>query len=249
MRDPVQEFMEFNRPFAARSPELLRYKVRRMARGPFSFFRGTFHLFARDVLAGAGQALSLLGGGGPELDLVGDIHGENFGTFKADDGLVHYDINDFDETTRGRFDFDACRLATSWFLAARDRADGAAPLSLEEAVRVALAGLRAYSEALPRLLTKGKGPEPDVTEARPAGCAPIDDLVRKAAGGKRAKFIEGLTETRDGRRRLRRSEKYFNLPDDEGQQALRLLVDYRTRQGLTEKDSYFAAEDACGRVS
>ena len=50
MRDPVAEFMTYNRPFVRRNPELLRLKVARMAASPFAFFRGTFHLFARDVL-------------------------------------------------------------------------------------------------------------------------------------------------------------------------------------------------------
>ena len=50
MRDPVVEFMNYNRPFVARGPELLRLKVARMAASPFAFFRGTFHLFAADVL-------------------------------------------------------------------------------------------------------------------------------------------------------------------------------------------------------
>src|SRR5262245_32083774 len=116
MRDAVHEFQEFNRPFARRNPELLRLKVARMAEGPFAFFRGTFHLFARDVLAAVAGPLALLSGQGPELTLVGDIHGENYGTFKAADGLIHYDVNDFDEATSGRFDFDVCRLATSNFL-------------------------------------------------------------------------------------------------------------------------------------
>src|SRR5438874_2530645 len=106
MRDGVEEFMAYNRPFARRNAELMRYKVARMAEGPFAFYRGTFHLFARDVVGGLAGALPLLTGAGPELDLVGDVHAENFGTFKADDKQVHYDVNDFDETTRGRCGLD-----------------------------------------------------------------------------------------------------------------------------------------------
>src|SRR5258707_10830514 len=101
MRDSIREFKEFNRPFARRNPELLQHKVARMAEGPFPFFRGTFHLFARDVLDRMSGPLPLLTGAGVEMDLVGDLHSENFGTFKAEDGVVHYDVNDFDETTRG----------------------------------------------------------------------------------------------------------------------------------------------------
>src|SRR5690348_3519420 len=64
VRDPIDEFMRFNRPFARRNPELLRLKVARMADGPFAFFRGTFHLFARDVIETKAGPLPLLSGGG-----------------------------------------------------------------------------------------------------------------------------------------------------------------------------------------
>src|SRR6266481_2771054 len=104
MRDPVAEFMEYNRPFALRHAELIRFKVARMAECPFAFFRGTFHLFARDILNKNHEPLPLLSGDGAEMDIIGDIHSENYGTFKASDGLVHYDVNDFDEVTSGRFD-------------------------------------------------------------------------------------------------------------------------------------------------
>ncbi|MBI1832077.1 MAG: DUF2252 family protein [Planctomycetes bacterium] len=50
MRDVVQEFMTFNRPFAQRSDELMRFKIARMAENAFAFFRSSFHLFARDAL-------------------------------------------------------------------------------------------------------------------------------------------------------------------------------------------------------
>ena len=64
--------------------------------------------------------LPILGGDGVEMDLIGDIHCENYGTYKAyKDGLIHYDIDDFDETTQGRFDVDVCRFATNILLAAQ----------------------------------------------------------------------------------------------------------------------------------
>jgi uncharacterized protein (DUF2252 family) len=92
-RDVLQEFMDFNCPFAQRNPDLLRLKVARMAEGPFAFFRGSFHLFARDVLDRDLVPLPLFTGTGTEMDLVGDLHAENYGAFKAEDGDVHYDVN------------------------------------------------------------------------------------------------------------------------------------------------------------
>jgi uncharacterized protein (DUF2252 family) len=246
MRDPLVEFRNYNRPFARRNPELLRYKIARMSDGPFAFFRGTFHLFAHDVLAGFSAPLPLFSGPGVEMDLVGDIHSENYGTFKAEDGLVHYDINDFDETTTGRFDFDVCRLATSHFLAARDRGD---PLDL--ALRATLAGLTAYTILLRRLLGKSRPADLDISERNRSGCACIDGLISDSVKAKRAAFINRLTEMKTGKRRIVRSAKYYNLSSAETDQALRLLADYRGRQtALEQKDNdFFEVEDVCGRVS
>jgi uncharacterized protein (DUF2252 family) len=237
--------MTFNRPFAQRSPELMRHKIARMAEGPFAFFRGTFHLFARDVLDRGLIPLSLLSGDGVEMDLVGDLHSENYGTYKASDGLIHYDINDFDETTRGRFDFDVCRLAVSHFLAARERGD-----ALADAVQAPLAGLLAYTESVRRLLKKGPTEDIDVSEQKASNCLAIDHLVQAGAAAKRPDFINRLTEYAQGQRKLRRSLNYFNLVDAEREQALLLMADLvkrRTEEPPTK--DYFRVEDVCGRVA
>ncbi len=245
MRDPIEEFMTYNRPFARRNPELLRFKVARMAEGPYGFFRGTFHLFARDVLNKSYEPLPLLSGTGIEMDLVGDIHSENYGTYKAADGLVHYDINDFDETTQGRFDFDVCRLVTSLLLAAFDRGS-----VLAEAVQVPLTALATYCETMRRLLKKGKDPALDVSEKQLSASDPVNALLQAGAQAKRPSYIDRLTEWVEGRRRLRRSLHYFNLPDAEREQALRLLEDYRQRREDKDRPAeFFQVEDVCGRVS
>ncbi len=246
MRDPVAEFKAYNRSLAQRSPELLRYKVARMAVGPFPFFRGTFHLFARDVLDAQAGPLPLLTGLGAELDLVGDIHSENFGTFRGEDGKVHYDINDFDETTRGRFGLDVCRLATSHFLAVQDRPGE----TLERAVQLTLAALRAYVETVRRLLKKAKDLALDVCEGQPSGSAAVDSLVRDMAATKRPSFIDRLTQWDGKQRRIVRTADYFNLTEPERDQALRLLADFRTRfKQRNGTEGFFAVEDICGRVS
>jgi uncharacterized protein (DUF2252 family) len=244
MRDPVAEFKEYNRSLARRNPELLRYKVARMAEGPFAFYRGTFHLFARDLLEG--PALPSPIGSGPELELVGDIHSENYGTFQAEGGNVHYDVNDFDETTSGRFGLDICRLATSHFLATQDRA----AKTLEQAVQLTLAGLRSYVEAVRRLLKKGKDLHLDVSEVQPSGAGAVDGLVEAMAIAKRTAFIGKLTEWDGRQRRLVRTANYFNLPAAESEQALRLLADYRQRVDKGDaKEDFYKVEDVCGRVS
>jgi uncharacterized protein (DUF2252 family) len=244
VRDPVAEFMTYNRPFVAHNPELVRLKVARMAASPFAFFRGTFHLFAADVLDRSHEALPALATAGAELDLVGDIHSENYGTFKAADGLVHYDVNDFDETTRGRFSFDVARLATSLFLASRE----AAP-ALDRCVPVLLACLQTYAAEVRQLVKKG-GAGADVSEASPSGVKAVDELVSVKAAIKRPAFIERRTELDGRRRRLVRGKEFYNLPPEQEAQARRLVEDYRKRPGSAPgSDEYYAVEDVAGRVA
>jgi uncharacterized protein (DUF2252 family) len=243
MRDAVQEFRNFNQAFARRNAELMRFKIERMAAGPFAFFRGTFHLFARDIVDGVVELATREGEF--EFDIVGDIHSENYGTFKADDGLVHYDVNDFDETTRGNLNFDICRLATSLFLAARERGG-----SLNETTQAVLAGTGAYIDRLRQALKKGKPAEYDIHEGQPSESAAVNDLVSAGAARRRPAFIADITEPCDRGRRLRRSPRYFNLPEEERQRVERLLTDYRKRL-TTElpRPDYYTVEDVCGRVS
>ncbi len=244
MRDPVVEFQEFNRPFARRNAELLRLKIGRMAASPFTFFRGTFHLFARDMLEHVFASPALRPGSEIEMDLVGDIHSENYGTYKGDDDALHYDINDFDETTRGRFDFDVFRQATSLVLAAQER--GA---NLSAAVPVVLAFLETYTQTVARLLKKGRDLDLDLTESTTASYPPVHALLKESAAIKRPAFINKLAPLKDGHRTLTRSLHYYNLPDAERAQALRLLEDYRKRMPEPSASEFYAAEDACGRVS
>jgi uncharacterized protein (DUF2252 family) len=244
MRDPVAEFQEFNRPFARRNAELLRLKIGRMAANPFTFFRGTFHLFARDMIEHVFASPAIRTGSEIEMDLVGDIHSENFGTYKGDDGAVHYDVNDFDETTRGRFDFDVFRHATSLLLAAQERS---APLTL--AVPVVLAFLETYTQSVVRLVKKGRDLDLDLNESNSSAYPPVQSLLKEAASTKRPAFINKLTTFKDGHRTLTRSVHYFNLPEEEKAQAVRLLEDYRKRMAEPPASDFYAVEDVCGRVS
>ncbi len=246
MRDAVQEFMTFNRADARRSPELLHFKVARMAESPFTFFRGSFHLFARDALDPTMLSVPLLANGHVEMDLVGDIHSENYGTYKADDGLIHYDLNDFDETTHGRFDFDVCRFAVNILLGAQARKD-----LLENQTVAVLAALSSYLDTVQGSFKKGKFIDLDVSEKHPGACEAVAQVLQRQALVKRSTFIANLTEDKAGKRQIKRSLlKYFNLSDDEKSQAERLLNDFRGRwKAKPDKKDFFDIHDICGRIS
>jgi uncharacterized protein (DUF2252 family) len=98
-----------------RLPALLEIKWQRMAAGPFEFFRGAVPIMAAD--------LAVMPHTGLMTQLCGDAHVNNLGAYAAPDGRLVFDINDFDETIHGPFEWDVKRLATSIILAGREAGD------------------------------------------------------------------------------------------------------------------------------
>ncbi|MCK7623427.1 DUF2252 domain-containing protein [Streptomyces sp. RS10V-4] len=97
---------------AGRLPELTPIRVGRMAAGPFAFLRGSAGLMAHDL------AESPVTGIGAQI--CGDAHAANFGLYADARGGLVIDLNDFDETVHGPWEWDVKRLATSTILAGRE---------------------------------------------------------------------------------------------------------------------------------
>ena len=97
---------------ADRVPELVPIRHGRMLASPFALFRGSAALMAADL---AGTVNS-----GLPVQLCGDAHLSNFGGFAAPDRELVFDINDFDETARGPWEWDVKRLAASIAIAGRE---------------------------------------------------------------------------------------------------------------------------------
>jgi uncharacterized protein (DUF2252 family) len=95
-----------------RVPELLPIRYARMAASPFAFFRGNAAIMAADL---AGTPCS-----GLTAQLCGDAHLSNFGGFAAPDRALVFDLNDFDETFPGPWEWDVKRLGASVAVASRD---------------------------------------------------------------------------------------------------------------------------------
>ena len=119
-------------------PDAFRQKFRKMAAGPFAFYRGSACLFYADV--------------GREEDrwadertsrvwIQGDLHAENFGTYMDGDGVFVFDVNDFDEAYLGHFTWDIKRMAASVALLAWMKA-----ISDEDIGRLIETYVRAYVE-------------------------------------------------------------------------------------------------------
>jgi uncharacterized protein (DUF2252 family) len=136
-RDPVELIEEQN---ASRDADLVPVRHGRMMASPFTFYRGTAKIMAAD-LAGTPTA-------GLDVQLCGDAHLSNFGVFGSPDRRLVFDINDFDETLPGPFEYDVKRLAASMTVAAYDNR-----FSSSEAQAVTRAAVTAYREAMAEFST------------------------------------------------------------------------------------------------
>src|SRR6266566_9472065 len=108
---------------------------RRMVLSPFTFYRGAAKIRAADLDATPTAGL--------QAQLCGDAHLLNFGLFASPERLLLFDLNDFDETLPGPFEYDVKRMATSFEIAARN--NGFAKADTRAAT---LASVRAYREAM-----------------------------------------------------------------------------------------------------
>lgn len=95
--------------------KLLPIKFNLMSSSPFVFYRGAVEIMAADLAAGKRSRI--------EAQLCGDAHVKNFGFFASPASEIVLDINDFDETIRGPWEWDVKRMATSIVLAGRDAND------------------------------------------------------------------------------------------------------------------------------
>jgi hypothetical protein len=117
-----------------RIPDLVPIRYGRMAASAFAFFRGAAAVMAADLASEARTGL--------EVQLCGDAHLSNFGGFASPERDLIFDVNDFDETIPGPFEWDLKRLAASLEIAARSR-------QFDEATRCSIVaqGTRSYRTA------------------------------------------------------------------------------------------------------
>jgi uncharacterized protein (DUF2252 family) len=123
-----------------RVPELLPIRYGRMAVSPFTFYRGAAAVMAADLAATATSGIT--------VQLCGDAHLSNFGLFASPERRLVFDINDFDETLPGPWEWDVKRLVASVEIAARDRGFAAHErrVAVEAAARTYREAMRRFAE-------------------------------------------------------------------------------------------------------
>ena len=132
------------RSMRGRVPALIQLKYELMGESPFAFFRGAAPVMATD--------LAQLPSTGIVSQLCGDAHVRNLGAYAAPDGRLVFDINDFDETIRGPFEWDLKRMAASLVLAGRaaGHKDGSARIAAQACIERYAAQMRTFSR-MPQL--------------------------------------------------------------------------------------------------
>ncbi len=128
------------RSMRGRVPALIKLKYELMDQSPFGYFRGAVPVMAAD--------LALLPSTGIVCQLCGDAHVRNVGAYAAPDGRLVFDINDFDETIRGPFEWDLKRMAASIALAGRGSGhkDSAVRNAVERCIERYSAQMRAFAK-------------------------------------------------------------------------------------------------------
>ena len=118
-----------------REPDLVPVRHGRMVASPFTFYRGAAKIMATDLKDTPTAGLT--------VQLCGDAHLSNFGVFASPERALLFDLNDFDETLPGPFEYDVKRMAASFTIAARNNR-----LTNSETRAATLAAVTAYRQAM-----------------------------------------------------------------------------------------------------
>jgi uncharacterized protein (DUF2252 family) len=178
--DPIALIRDYN---AGRDPDRLAMKLRAMRASPSAFLRGSCHLFYRRLPRDGVFKTA------PQVWCCGDLHLENFGSYKGDNGLVYFDINDFDESALAPASWDLVRLLCSLRVAAQGLKVEAA--DAEDLCRQLL---QAYGTAL--ALGKAYWTERDTAQG------PIHALLDGLRDRERPRFLDSRTSLSRGLRTL-----------------------------------------------
>ena len=130
--DPVALLEEQN---TTREQDLVPVRHGRMMASPFTFYRGAAKIMAADLKDTPVAGL--------ETQLCGDAHLSNFGAFASPERVLLFDVNDFDETLPGPFEYDVKRMAASFAIAARNNG-----FSKTDTRAATMTSVRAYREAM-----------------------------------------------------------------------------------------------------
>src|SRR5262245_2775805 len=180
-------------PLMAADPAAFRAKYRKMAKDPHAFFRGTACLFDADVTA---MDDPYVDDRTSRIWIHGDLHVENFGTYLSSEGVLVFDVNDFDEAYLGHFTWDLMRFAASLALTCWQKA-----LPEEEVRRLVSRFTRAYLQQVNHYLRTDD--DTDFALHLDTASGPVLDALKDARKIRRAEMLDETTSVHHGVRLFR----------------------------------------------
>jgi uncharacterized protein (DUF2252 family) len=225
MTNIVDRIDRFNQ---GRNPELLEFKYKLMRSDVFSFFRGTCHLFYEDLPA------NFSGNVAPHTWVCGDLHLENFGSYKGNNRLVYFDVNDFDESALAPCTWDLTRLITSVLVAS-----GTLKVDNQEALSLCNSFLDAYTHSL------SKGNPRSVETETAQGL--VKDLLEGLQQRKRKDFLKGHVHEKKGQQHLIIDNKHTHHCSVAQQEKVTELIN--TWAKTQTKPEFFQVLDVAYRIA
>lgn len=180
----ISVFDEFDGSIMSLSPDNRREKYSKMAQSAFSFYRGSAYLFYFDTTR---QYFPYHSSPSRPTWIQGDLHFENFGAFRSEDGAIVYDVNDFDEGYVGSYLYDLLRMAVSLALVARQLGHGQ-----DEQHKLILSYAEAYYRQIHRFCDHKDHPGSYVVDEDTAR-GPVRKLLRKLEKRRQSHFLEKVT--------------------------------------------------------
>ncbi|GGF92741.1 hypothetical protein GCM10010912_42210 [Paenibacillus albidus] len=219
----ISMFDEFDGNLMGLSPEKRAEKYLKMSQSPFLFYRGNAYLFYFDATR---QYFPYHTPEDRPTWIQGDLHFENFGAFRSEDGQIVYDVNDFDEGYVGSYLYDLLRMAGSIALVARQFGHGKdLQLSLIEHF------VHSYAKQI-RRFCQGKDDPADFVIHEGTAKGPVKKLLRKLEKRRQAHFLEKVTaQMQDGRVFLENSE--LTVPASSEQDLLEKAWGFYTETVVT----------------
>lgn len=225
MTDVVDSIRNYN---AKRDPERLQRKYVAMRHDPFTFLRGTCHLFYEQLPEAKWLAKA------PPVWVCGDLHLENVGSYKGDNRLVYFDLNDFDEGALAPASWELVRLLTSVHMAA-----GSLHLSDAQADHLCRDFLDTYAAELRS--GKARWVERDMATGM------VGDLLQGLRGRLRPPFLDSRT-IRKGKHRSLRIDGRRALPvTDKQREKVVALIDSMASREDTPR--FYRVLDVARRIA
>jgi uncharacterized protein (DUF2252 family) len=222
----VDRIYTFNQ---GRDPKLLKLKYKAMRADVFAFYRGTCHLFYEDL------PLDSPLNNAPPAWICGDLHLENFGTYKGDNRLVYFDINDFDEASLAPCTWDVTRLSTSIIV-------GAETLGVEESQTLNLC--QTFLTAYRNTLAQGQARTVETETAKGL----VKDLLNSLKLRNRPDFLDRHTELKKGKRRLIIDNKRVTEATKDQQQRVIDSIE-NWQKDTHQNDKFFQILDVQQRIA